>query len=249
MIKEVMIGKKIFKLPAGKLRERGKELQRIEALSDAVFAFSVSLLVVSLEVPQNFEELMTILNGAIPFFATVAMIFLLWYQQCKFFRIYGLNDLTTILLNLAYLAVILFYVYPLKFLFSLLITSWTGLNLFPQATEKGIPVIHQGDFSQLIILFSMGYAVIWLLLFFMYRRAISLQKKLELSHYEIAYTRSEKRGAAWNVIVGLAAIFFALASLDLLAGICYLLIPILLMLNNFLFKQQIKKSGILSEMK
>jgi uncharacterized membrane protein len=34
---------------------------RIEALSDAVFAFSVSLLVASLEVPQTFGELKIIL--------------------------------------------------------------------------------------------------------------------------------------------------------------------------------------------
>ena len=133
-----MIRKKIFNLSATAFKERGTDILRIEALSDAVFAFSVSLLVVSLEVPQTFEELRILLNGAIPFFATVAMIFLFWYQQYKFFRLYGLNDIHTILLNLAYLAVIRFYVYPLKFLFSLLIASWTGINLFPQAAEKGL---------------------------------------------------------------------------------------------------------------
>ena len=103
-----MIRKKIFNLSATAFKERGTDILRIEALSDAVFAFSVSLLVVSLEVPQTYEELSVLLNGAIPFFATVAMIFLFWYQQYKFFRRYGLNDMHTILLNLAYLAVILF---------------------------------------------------------------------------------------------------------------------------------------------
>ena len=44
---------------------------------------------------------------------------------------YALNDLRIILINLFYLAVILFYVYPLKFLFSLLLASWTGIDLFP----------------------------------------------------------------------------------------------------------------------
>lgn len=120
-----MIRKKLFRHAKKPVlfRERGKEILRIEALSDAVFAFSVSLLVVALEVPQNFEELKTILQGAVPFFATVAMIFLFWYQQYKFFRRYGLNDVGTTLLNLGYLAVILFYVYPMKFLFSLLLGS------------------------------------------------------------------------------------------------------------------------------
>src|SRR5678815_3026913 len=77
-------------------RYRGKELFRIEALSDAVFAFSVSLLVASLEVPQTFNELKIITKGAIPFFLTVALVFLFWYQQYIFFRRYGLNDIVTI---------------------------------------------------------------------------------------------------------------------------------------------------------
>ena len=236
-----MIRKKLFRAVKQPIlfRERGKEILRIEALSDAVFAFSVSLLVVALEVPQNFEELRTILQGAFPFFATVTMIFLFWYQQYKFFRRYGLNDLGTILLNLGYLAVILFYVYPMKFLFSLLLGSWTGINLFPKAVEKGIAVIHAEDFPQLIILFSIGYAVIWLLLYGMYRRAGHLFNQLDLSVYEIKFTRKEKRGALWNVFIGMAAIIMAFAGLESIAGICYLFIPVLLILNEKLFKKSL----------
>ena len=36
---------------------RGREVTRLEALSDAVFGFAATLLVVSLEVPQTFPEL------------------------------------------------------------------------------------------------------------------------------------------------------------------------------------------------
>ena len=122
-------------------RKRGSEILRIEALSDAVFAFSVSLLVVALEVPQTFSELKLILQGALPFFATVSVLFMFWYQQYIFFRHYALNDLKTILLNLADLALILFYVYPLKFLFSLLLHAWTGINMFPKATEHGEEIL------------------------------------------------------------------------------------------------------------
>lgn len=236
-----MILKKVSGLlPTLELRQRGLEMQRIESLSDAVFAFSVSLLVASLEVPQTFGELRIILQGAIPFFATVAMIFLFWYQQYRFFRNYGLNDLTTILLNLVFLGVILFYVYPLKFLFSLLLSSWTGINLFPTAAERGIPVILQQESYQLIIFFSFGYCLIWLLLFLMHQRVMVFKKKLELNPYEILYTAKEKRGAIWNVFVGFAAILLASAGLELLSGIIYLLIPFLLILNNRLFKQRIK---------
>jgi hypothetical protein len=224
-----------------KFRYRSEEMLRIEALSDAVFAFSVSLLVASLEVPQTFHELQTIIYGAIPFFTTVALIFLLWYQQYIFFRHYALNDLLTILFNLAYLSVILFYVYPLKFLFSLLISSWTGIDLFPKASEKGLFIILPEDFPSLIIIFGTGYFFVWLLLWLMHKHALNFSEKLRLDKYELAYTHKEKRGALWNCFIAIASVICAAFGLTLLSGIMYLFIPILLIINQKIFVQQLKK--------
>lgn len=238
-----MIRKKIFpSLRQGQFRTRSEEILRIEALSDAVFAFSVSLLVASLEVPQTFHEFQMIIYGAIPFFATVSVIFLLWYQQYIFFRHYALNDLCTILLNLVYLAVILFYVYPLKFLFSLLIHSWTGINLFPVATEKGLVVLDPADFPSLIVIFSAGYFFVWLLLYIMHKRALRYAGGLALNKYEMAYTVKEIRGALFNCLVGLISFMFALAGFALLSGIPYLCIPLLLGLNERIFQRSIKSN-------
>jgi uncharacterized membrane protein len=225
-----------------KFHYRGKEIRRVEALSDAVFAFSVSLLVASLEVPQTFDELIFIVKGALPFFATVALLFLLWYQQYTFFRYYGLNDIITILLNLAYLALILFYVYPLKFLFSILLSSWTGINLFPKAIEKGLIVLSNNDFPSLIILFGAGYFFIWLLVYLMYSRAAYLSNKLQLNRYEILFTKKEKRGALWNGLVAVTSIILAICGAESLSGICYLLIPLLLFINQQIFKRAVKNT-------
>ena len=168
-----MIRKVLFRQPnEHNFRLRGKEIFRIEALSDAVFAFSVSLLVASLEVPQTFYELKIITKGAIPFFLTVALVFLFWYRQYIFFRRYGLNDFIIILLNLAYLAVILFYIYPLKFLFSLLISWWGGIDLFTEAKEKGLVVLSNKEFPQLIILFSIGYIFIWFINYLLHKHVL-----------------------------------------------------------------------------
>ena len=236
-----MLRKKLFgTLHNEQFRHRTHEIVRVEALSDAVFAFSVSLLVAALEVPQTFEELRWIINGAIPFFCTVALVFMFWYQQNVFFRHYGVNDLYTIVLNLVYLAVILFYVYPLKFLFSLLLSSWTGLQLFPKAAEKHLAVISQHEFPALIIIFSAGYFVIWLLLFLMHKHVLRFSSKLELNRYETAYTKKETRGALWNALTGLVAILFALIGWELVSGLCYLFIPVLLFINNRLFAKQLR---------
>src|SRR6267143_1298112 len=55
MIRQKLIEKEIGS-PAD-FRWRSHEISRIEGLSDAVFAFAVTLLVVSLEVPKTFNDL------------------------------------------------------------------------------------------------------------------------------------------------------------------------------------------------
>ncbi|HYG14898.1 MAG TPA: TMEM175 family protein [Bacteroidia bacterium] len=51
---------------------RGLEVSRIEAFSDSVFGFAITLLVVSLEVPKDFDDLLNNLSG---FFALVFVLF------------------------------------------------------------------------------------------------------------------------------------------------------------------------------
>ena len=46
---------------------RGEDVSRLEGFSDAVFAFSVTLLVVSLEVPQTFDELLAAMRAFFAF--------------------------------------------------------------------------------------------------------------------------------------------------------------------------------------
>src|SRR5436853_5038549 len=108
-------------------RWRGGETARIEGLSDAVFAFAVTLLVVSLEVPKTFNELAVLMRGFISFAICFGLLIQVWYEQFLFFRRYNLQDKGTLWLNAFLLFVVLFYVYPLKFLFSFLVNRWTGV--------------------------------------------------------------------------------------------------------------------------
>jgi len=226
-------------LHSDRFRQRSAELLRVEALCDAIFGFSVSLLIFSLEVPQTFADLRHILHGGIPFFFTVALLFLLWYQQYLFYRHYGLSDAVTTVLNLAYMTLILFYLYPMKFLFSLLLSMATGQNFFPEAA--GHTVLTQAELPQLVLLFSAGYATIWFLLWLMHYRVKFYSHELQLSAWEKLYTQKETSGALFNMMVGLAASIFALLGWPVAAGICFLFIPVLLLLNGRRFHNMEKR--------
>ena len=72
----------------GDFRLRGKEISRVEGLSDAVFGFAITLLVVSLEVPKTSAEVLQAMRGFFAFAFTFAILFSVWRLQFTFFRRY-----------------------------------------------------------------------------------------------------------------------------------------------------------------
>ena len=77
-----------------------------------------------------------ILQGFPAFAATFASISWIWYEHYLFFRRYPLEDGLTVVLNSILLFVVVFYSYPLKFMFTRLI----GGNLlgFGPGIEEGL---------------------------------------------------------------------------------------------------------------
>jgi hypothetical protein len=212
----------------GGFRWRGHEVQRIEAFSDAVMAFAVTLLIVSLEVPRTFAELMQTMNGFAAFALSFALLFRIWYLQYQYFRRYGLEDGVTITLNAALMFVVLFFVYPLKFLFGFLVKEFSGQDTRVLLADGSlVPAIGLEDMRTLMIVYGLGYLALFGTFGLLYRHAWTQRDALELDPLERFDTRSTRIEIALHLAVGTLSVLIAVftsSHLSGLAGITYVLL-------------------------
>ena len=243
-----MIREKLIESGVGvstKFRPRGREVSRIEALSDAVFGFAITLLIVSLEVPRTFDALLEMMRGFVAFAVCFAMLILVWYQQYKFFRRYGLNDALTFVLNAALLFVVLFYVYPLKFVWTLMVNLIIGVDVRVRSPggELVMPVAwHQ--MGQMMLVFSVGYVAVFTVFSLLYLRAYAKRAELELNPLEVWDTRTELQENLLHVGIGLVSIGLAsrgTRGFAALSGWCYLLIGPVMTVHGLMMGKKRKR--------
>src|SRR5882672_8088015 len=151
-------------------RWRGGEISRIEGLSDAVFAFAVTLLVVSLEAPKRFDDLLRLMHGFVTFGICFALLLMIWHAQYIYFRRYSLDDKTSFLLNAALLFVVAFYVYPLKFLFTVFTDALTGYHEV-DAAGKAITAMQAQDWRPLMMIYGGGFIALYVIFALLYMHA------------------------------------------------------------------------------
>jgi hypothetical protein len=223
------------------------EIARIEGFSDAVFAFAVTLLVVSLEVPETFTELWEKMHGFVAFMICFALLFLVWHDQYTFFRRYGLQDGVTNWLNGALLFVVLFFVYPLKFLFTMLTRLVTGAGLQVHLPNgEAAWMIERGQMPLLMIIYSLGYIAVSLIFVLLYIRAYRKRAELDLNEGELIETRSSLQAHLLNIGIGtlsLLVVFIGGAGSEFWAGAVYWLIGPVQGLNGWIMgkkKQKLK---------
>jgi uncharacterized membrane protein len=198
-------------------RMRGTDVSRIEGFSDAVFALALTLLIVSLDVPRDFQALMTALRS-FPGFAFAFMIFgWIWISQYRYFRRYGLHDMATIVLMLVLVFMVLFYVYPLKYLNGALF----------DAQHYRIP---DGQLPSIFVLYGLGFAAVSAVLMLLFLHAYRLREVLELHAVERLQTVTLIVEFALVGAVGVLSALISLLNNELaieLAGFGYFVIPLI----------------------
>jgi hypothetical protein len=194
---------------------RGQQMNRIEAVSDVVFGFALTLLVVSLQAPHTYSDLVNVMSGFPAFAFTFAMLMAVWARHYYFFRYYGLDDPTTIVLNTLLLFIVLFYVYPLKFFVTVfLANSWVRPLIGVPIQIRDVPggsgtLMVWGDQRGLVIIFGSGFAAIFFVFGAMYWHAYRMREVLRLSAFEIAHTTTSMLSQMLSAAVGLLMVLGA----------------------------------------
>ena len=140
---------------------------RLESVSDAVFAFAATLMVVNIGANTTItsfkEEIPNFISFAVSFFVMMAI----WKIHYNYFRRTDFIDNWTITFNMVLLFTVLFYIFPIR---SLIITG-TGTR------------ISFDDLSGIFQMYSLGFLLIFLCFTLLYLRASKKTDNLKLLFY------------------------------------------------------------------
>lgn len=211
-------------------RYRGEEPGRLENFSDAVFALAITLLLISTSPPASFDQIKRFVWDLIPFCICIAFILQMWHEHFKFYFRYGLRNGRVLVLNTMFLIIVLFYVYPLKFL--------TKMILFPIAyilnqdeKMRELAELYKGtDMAYLMIIYGIGATGVFVVLMFMYRYALKNAALLELNEIEQFDTRASMQINFLMAIIPFISVVIAFAFHKsilggMYAGLFYFLYP------------------------
>lgn len=220
-------------LPELYFRWRAGEITRLEAFCDVVFGFALTLLVVSLEVPRNYAELLAAMRGFLPFAACFAQLVMIWRAHYVYSRRYGLEDPYTVFLNAVLLFLVLFYVYPLKFVFTLVFAQITGADNHPMSLHEA---------TVLMQVYAAGFAAVFLLFGLMYAHAYRLRRSLGLDEVETLQTRAAISSNAILVATGAVSCVLAIRHPER-AGWWFFVLAPALSIHGWMYGKRIRQLG------
>ncbi len=171
------------------IRVRGINVTRLEGLTDAVIGFAVTLLIVSMEVPRSLDEMFAMVLGFPAFGLTFLLLLAIWFWHYRYCRQYGLSTSKLVWPNGILLFVVLLFVYPLKFLATIVVNNiflegWFGIDM------PDLLVFRADQYQMLHILYATGFSLVFLCFSWLYKVALDNKDELELTEQELHHTRT-----------------------------------------------------------
>src|SRR6185295_3136456 len=208
MLREKLVARHAHK--PHEFRWRSREISRLEGLSDAVFGFAITLLIVALEVPRTSGELLETMRGFISFALTFTLLYSLWYRQFVFFRRYGMEDRTTAVLNGALLFVVLFFVFPLKFLLGVLVDRLLGFGKMVRLENGTLePAIRPEHMTPMLTIYGLGFAAAFAIFALLHAHAWRRREELELNEVERLDTTQAIQAFSLGAGLGVATVAYS----------------------------------------
>lgn len=199
---------------------------RVTSLSDGVFAFAATLMVVDIGTTIDFKNLDTQLSSFISFGIAFFVMMLLWKTHYNFFQRTKYVDNWIIFANVLLLFTVLFYLFPLKSL----------INSVTQKTFLGYDGL-----SQLFILYGFGFTLIFSCFTFLYYRAykkdILNKKNVKLLFYT--------RHFSIFTVIGLISVILAYLKVGIsygFPGFIYTFLGVFCYINVVLFRKKYSNS-------
>ena len=191
-------------------RLRGEQVTRLETFVDAAVAFSLTLLVIfTNDLPTTAAELREALKKVPTFVACFAVLMMFWAAHNRWSRRFGLEDARSTLLSLAFVLVVMVYVYPLRMVtssfLSLLSGGWLPNEL---GFEQGRQVLR--DLQTAFIVYGLGFGLLSWVLWRLNAHALRHADALRLDGNERHLTRTEAGMQAILALVSLASLLLAL---------------------------------------
>jgi len=219
---------------------RGAANTRLDTFVDAAFAFgSTVLLISSGDLPSTYVELVSLLKDIPAFVLSFFTMMIFWLSHRSWSRHYGLEDKVTIPLTLLLVVSLLVYIYPLKLMYSTLLT-FMSRGYFP----SGITITSQSEGVSIIGFYGFGFALLSLSMFGLYWRTHAVRHKL---NYTVTDRKYAQLGiATWSVLVVVPLVSGIIALMApvryaIWAGMIYLAIPILMPAVLFLTRKRLEK--------
>lgn len=195
-------------------RHRGVEVSRLETFVDAAFAFSLTLLVIFHDdLPGSAAELRDALRRVPTFVACFVLIAMFWAAHRRWSRRFGLEDAYSTVVSLAFVAVTMVYVYPLRMVISSGLAMATGGWVPSELGRLGEDWLL--DIQTLFMVYGVGFGLLSGLLWLLNAHARRLAAPLALDARERFEVDTE---IGTQCIATVAAALSILASLGVLAA-------------------------------
>lgn len=168
---------------------RGENPNRLDGLTDAVFGIAITLLIFNLSNPNSFADLVSFTKTLPAFLVSIFFLMIVWREHVNFSILYGLYDSVVIGLNVLFIALVIFYVYPLRF--------WT-LFLTNLIFQTDLELQIQGEqVPELMIFYGFVAFGLYFTMLLLYLRVLKVSDKLALNPDEIHHTRLQ----LWRMII------------------------------------------------